>query len=527
MLSETEIANPRGLASRVFQRSARAVALSTCLALGVVAFGPPLGFAEEAHMGGTLRSAWVGNSMSDTLDPTKWLSLLELARLSAVFDRLTQINSEGEPELMLAEAVTPSADARIWTVKLRPGVQFHDGTPLTAEDVLYSFKFSIETGYFGPTNFSVIDLEKSRVVDDLTVEFALTAPNAEFDRIIADASASIFKTGTTDFSETAVGTGPYRIAEWVPGVRTVLGRNEVYWGDPVRLDTLEIIEINDENSRVNALLSGQIDLAINVPPYFADQIDGTPGFSIASGTGATAPIFYMRQDSPPFDQVEVRQALRLAIDREKCVQVALDGHGTVGNDLFGPSYPSYASEIPQRKYNPEKARALLEEAGIEELSVELVTAPGVGMLECATVFKESAKPAGIDISIRQINPADLYNTESIYLQVPFGTTEWEGVSFQEMVRTSLLQTSFANETANNDPEFDAAFAEAEATLDEAVRNEKYAELQRQLWEEGGYIVWGLRDPIIGFSDRVGGYETMMGPDVGFLWPGLGDLWIKQ
>lgn len=504
----------------------RMPAFAVWLAAGLIVAGSQAALAETPQKGGTLRSAWVGGGAAEKLDPTTWLTSMELARISAVFDRLTKINEKGEPELMLAQAMTPNADASVWTVKLRPGVQFHDGAPLTAADVLYSFKSAVERGYYAATNFSMIDLAKSSVVDDLTVEFVLNAANAEFDRVVADASASIIKTGTTDFSTKAVGTGPYKLSDWVPGVRTELARNEAYWGHPVALDTLEMIEIDDDNARINALLSGQIDLAVNVPPYFAAQLEAAPGYSIALGNGYTAPAFYMRQDTPPFDKVEVRQALRLAIDRQKCVDVALDGLGTVGNDLFGPSYPSYARDVPQRQYDPEAARKLLDQAGIGSLEAELVTAPGVGMLECATVFKESAKKAGIDISIRQISPADLYNTESVYLHLPFGTTEWGGVSFQEMTRTGLLQTSYANETAHKEAAFDTAFAKAEAELDDKTRNEQFATLQRKLWEQGGYIVWGIQTPLIAFSDRVGGFEGLAGANVGFVPSGLGDLWIK-
>lgn len=502
-------------------------AFAACLGAGLILAGPQAALAETPQVGGTLRAAWVGGGAADKLDPTTWLTVLELARISAVFDRLTKINENGKPELMLAQAMTPNADASVWTVKLHPGVKFHDGTPLTSKDVLYSFRSAVGRGYFAATNFSMINLDKSRAVDDLTVEFVLNAPNAEFDRVVSDASASIIKDGTTDFSTTAIGTGPYKIVNWVPGVRTELARNEAYWGSPVALDELDMIEIDDDNARINALLSGQIDLAVNVPPYFATQLEGASGYSVAYGSGSTAPAFYMRQDKAPFDKAEVRQALRLAIDRKKCVEVALDGRGAVGNDLFGPSHPSYARDIPQREYDPEAARKLLDKAGIGELQVELVTAPGVGMLECATVFKESAKKAGIDISIRQISPADLYNTQSVYLQVPFGTTEWKGVSFQEMARTGLLQSSFANETANKKPAFDAAFAKAEAELDATARNQQFAALQRTLWDDGGYIVWGIQTPVTAFSDRVQGYQALAGAEVGFLPSGLGDLWIKH
>lgn len=519
------------MADRIFARFRKKrgwmPAFAACLGAGLMIAGPQAVRAETPQVGGTLRAAWVGGGAADKLDPTTWLTIMELARISAVFDRLTKINEDGKPELMLAQAIAPNADASVWTVKLRPGVKFHDGTPLTARDVLHSFKSAVARGYFAAANFSMIDLEKSRIVDDLTVEFVLNAPNAEFDRVVSDASASIIKDGTTDFSTTAIGTGPYKIVNWVPGVRTELARNEAYWGSPVALDKLDMIEIDDDNTRINALLSGQIDLAMNVPPYFAAQLEGAPGYSVVYGSGSTAPAFYMRQDKPPFDKVEVRQALRLAIDRKKCVEVALDGRGTVGNDLFGPSHPSYARDIPQREYDPEAARKLLDKAGIGELEVELVTAPVVGMLECATVFKESAKKAGIDISIRQISPADLYNTQSIYLQVPFGTTEWKGVSFQEMARTGLLQASYANETANERPAFDAAFAKAEAELDPTARNAQFAALQRTLWDDGGYIVWGIQTPVTAFSDRVGGYEGLAGAEVGFLPSGLGNLWIKH
>jgi peptide/nickel transport system substrate-binding protein len=461
-----------------------------------------------ATAGGTLRVGLVGGG-SESLDPHTWVASHDIARASLVFETLTELDGEGEAQMLLANSITPNDDATVWTVVLRDGVTFHDGKPMTTADVRYSIE-RIQTKGYGAAILAGIDLASSVIIDDLTIELHLVQANAEMPLLFADLFTSIVPDGVDDFTA-PIGTGPFMLDSYTAGERSELVRYDGYWqdGKPL-LDGVELIIISDPSARVNALLSDQIDVAVQIPATAVPQIESTDGLALVVSPGVAAVQYYMRMDTPPFDDPRVREAMKLAIDREKCVEVGLGGYGSVGNDLFGPSHPSYASDIPQREYDPAAAKALLAEAGYPDgISVELMTAKaGPGMQECAVVFADSAAAAGIDITVREVPPDEIYNLESNYLIVPFGPTQWSGSSFQEVARSTLLVGAYYNETAFVDEAFETAFRSAEAVLDEEARYAAFAELQQQQWQSGGYIVWGLQDSITAISTAVTGLEPL-------------------
>jgi peptide/nickel transport system substrate-binding protein len=202
----------------------------------------------------------------------------------------------------------------------------------------------------------------------------------------------------------------------------------------------------------------------------------------------------MRLDRAPFDDNRVRVALKLAIDRPKAVKVAWLGFGAVANDVIGLGWPSYADKLPRRKYDPEKAKFLLKQAGHDDLEVTLVTGPILpGVVEASQVYAESAKRAGINIKLLQVSADEFWNTKLYYLKIPFGATWWPAVSFEEWASAQLISSARFNETVWKRPDWDARFRKAQALSDDNKRNTIYADLQREFWDEGGYIVYGLAD----------------------------------
>ena len=177
-----------------------------------------------------------------------------------------------------------------------------------------------------------------------------------------------------------------------------------------------------------------------------------------------------------------------------------EGADRPGNDFWGSLFPSYNDQLPQREYDPEQARSLLQEAGQEGIEVELVCA---NYVEGATAYAEQAKAAGINISINAVPPEDIYNTDLYYLKVPFGETLWTG-SFEETAPQALLAEAFYNETAFIRPEWDERFLQGFGTIDEAERLTIYHDLQEELWNDGGYIVWGLADLVFATAPYVNG-----------------------
>jgi peptide/nickel transport system substrate-binding protein len=222
----------------------------------------------------------------------------------------------------------------------------------------------------------------------------------------------------------------------------------------------------------------------------------------------------MRIDKAPFTDNRVREAFKLAIDRERMLQLAFQGHGKLGNDLHGRTFKSYNSSLPQRKYDPDKAKALLKAAGHENLTVELVT----GLYpDAAAAYVQQAKPAGITIKLKRIPGDQVYNTQLYYLKVPFGETGWGTDSFEFIAPQAYLQNAPFNETAWKRPAWDRKFLKATGIVDAAKRNAIYKQLQAELWHEGGELIWNWGDSVYAGNSKLRGVVPQV---PGFIWNDL-------
>ncbi|MCI0633350.1 MAG: ABC transporter substrate-binding protein [Actinobacteria bacterium] len=484
------------------------------------------GTGTAPRFGGHLTIGVSAASASETLDPPLYTAPPEHYRARAVFDRIAE-RRDFTTELELAEELEAvGGDPTTWLMTLRSGVQFHDGKSLTSDDVLWTFERlgradSPTVSFIEP----FIDLANTRRVDDLTIEFALKQPQGDFPGFLADLPfLYIVQDGADVFLDAAdmVGTGPYKLAEFIPGERFLLEKNADYWAGEPYIDEIEGVSI-DRAEQLNALLAGQLDVAEEVAASQVSQLEGNADFQVISLPGGGAPFFTMRLDSAPFDDVRVRQALKYAIDRQDILDKVYLGRGTLGNDMFGKGWPSYNEEIAQYSYDPEQARALLADAGQENLEVELITAVWT---DVATLFAEHAKAAGITINLNRVPQDDIYNTDLYYLKAPFTETDWRTSSFEKVVPEGLLANAVANETAWVFPEWDERFLEAFAVVDEGDRNDAYLQLHAEISEEGGYIIPVWFDYTYAASSRVHGIEPIAG-----LWylniARFEDLWVDE
>ncbi|BBZ33693.1 ABC transporter substrate-binding protein [Mycolicibacterium confluentis] len=477
--------------------------------------------------GGTLTLAAIGGGQTETLDPTKWANTPDQTRLGALYDQLVELGQDGSPQMLLASEFTPNEDGTEWTMSVRENVKFHDGTPLTAADVLYSLRRVVDSGAAAAATLSVVDFDRTEKVDDHTIVFQLKKPAGDFPSFFVDPSTSIVKSGTENF-EAPVGTGPFKFKSWTRGDRSVFVRNDDYWGTKAHLDELVVMPMSDETARVNAVLSGAVDVSVDVSPTSVAAFEQA-GVSVAAKTGAAASNFYMRADSAPTNQPALREALSLAIDRQKCVDVALQGKGTVASDLFGVNFPSFPKDAETISYDPERAKSVLAKAGINNPSITLHLGPGgPGMVECAQVFQESAKAAGITIDFSTVPGQDVFNPDAGYLSWDFGMTAWLGASFEYLARMTMLNGAFFDEVGFANPEFDRAFFEAQALMDADARNAAYAELAKQIQQEHIYIVWGYGDFLTAHAGKVQGLDAYAGgKQVGFRMAGLNEVWLDQ
>ncbi|WP_051110546.1 ABC transporter substrate-binding protein [Longispora albida] len=464
----------------------------------------PASAPPQPRKGGRLRAAFQTAGAKESLDPHTAVLFVDGARSKALYDKLTDFGPDMAVVPRLAREFTPNADATKWRFVLREAT-FHDGRPVTAEDVLASYARILDpkaAGRRAKAFLEPIDLANSRAIDQRTVEFALKRPTAEFPNATAAFGAWIVPKGAEDFTK-PVGSGPFRFVSFTPGQPLVADRYDGYWDGPAYLDRIEFVPANEETARMNALLSGQAEYAHDLAATSARTYSADQRVRIVRSPGGAMHALAMKLDRPPFNHPDVRAAFRLIADRQQLVTAALSGMGEVGNDLFGKGYQHYASGITQRTQDLGKARALLKRAGAEGLTVKLDTAPaGAGLVEAAAVFAEHAKKAGVTVEVAVGNKdtfwADTLNSGSI------ASYRSGAMPIETHIASRLLTTSPQNVTKWGSPEFDTLYRTMQSTVDPQKRAALYTGMQQQLHDQCGLLVWGFGDWIVGTAAKVGG-----------------------
>jgi peptide/nickel transport system substrate-binding protein len=283
----------------------------------------------------------------------------------------------------------------------------------------------------------------------------------------------------------------------------VFVRNENYWNSPLPyVDTLIMTDYSDETSQVNALLSGQVDVINLLSQETVGTVTGSGKKVVISPGGGWNP-FTMRVDQAPFSDVRVRQAFRYAVDRHKMLETVFGGHGTIGNDIFSIWSSEYDHSIPQRPYDPEKAKSLLKQAGHENLSIELVTGDiAQGVINMAQVYAQQAAASGINAKIRQITVTEFYGPN--YLKWVFAQDYWYYQPYFAQVNQATLPGAPFNETHFNNAKYNSLYEQAQSTTDENKRTEIAHEMQMIDYNEGGYIIPFFPAVIDGYSPKVNG-----------------------
>jgi peptide/nickel transport system substrate-binding protein len=461
---------------------------------------------EGVRNGGTLRVGVAGGGADDSIDAHVLATVPDISRAFQLYEPLAGRDIASEFELVLAESIEPEKGAETWTIRLKPGVTFHNGKPVTADDVLFSLRRIIDPKdpKTGAASISYVDIKRSRKLDDRTVRIQLKFANVGFPDDLGQYFNSIVP---TDYDPAKpVGTGPFMYDSFTPGERSEFKKNPDYWRDDMpRADEVVIIDFPDDTPRVNALLSGQVDAITNLPPGQIAQVKSNDQFKVLiSETGGWQP-FTMRVDQEPFKDPRVRQAMRLLVDREQMIAQVLSGQGRVANDLYSPYDPAYNSDLPQRRQDLDQAKSLLRRAGQSDLSVELVTSPVFqGIVEAAQVIAEQAKGAGVSINVRKVDPGTFYGDN--YLSWAFAQDFWATRSYLSQVAQGSLPDSPFNETHWADPEFLDLIAQARAELDEDKHIELLKAAQEIEYERGGLIVWSFSNQIDAYNTTVAGFQ---------------------
>jgi peptide/nickel transport system substrate-binding protein len=499
--------------------------LAASAATGLVAGLGPAAFASEPKKGGTLRVALAEGSTSDTLDPQAYTDIYMISVGFATHSTLTEIAPNGELVGDAAESWEASKDAATWTFKLRNGVTFSDGRKLTATDVIASIDHHRGEQSKSAAKDVVGIIDSMEKVDDGTVRFSLTGGNADFPYLMADYHLLLMPAEGNGVNwQDFIGTGGYVLESFDPGVRTLLKRRDDYWKEGrAHFDELEILYVGDVAARQSALATGKVDLMSRVDLKTAHLLARRAGVRVEEATGFLHYTTPMLTDVPPYDNNDLRLAIKYAIDREELMDKILQGHGTLGNDQpIAPSVPFYA-DLPQRTQDFDKAKYHLKKAGYsgEELVLSAADAAYAGAVDASVLMQQQLAKAGINMRVNRV-PADGY-WSNIWLKHPWCACYWGGRPTCDWMFTQAYASGANwNDTHFENERFNKLLLAGRSETDNAKRAEIYAEMQRIVRDDGGVVVWGFANYVYAMTDAVA-----HGSDVASNWALDGGRFVER
>ncbi len=486
---------------RGFLKGAMALGLTAGAAQSLLS-GPAQAAPKK---GGRLRAGLAEGGSTDSLDPGSYTDIYMITVGFATHNTLTEINPEGELVGDLVESWEASADAATWTFKIRKGVEFSNGKTLAAGDVIASLNHHRGKDSKSAAKANVDPIENMRADGDHTVVLELASGNADFPYLMADYHLLIMPEvdGKADWKN-YIGSGGYTLEAHEPGVRSTLKRNPNYWkAGRAHFDELELLVIADVNARQNAVATGEVDVISRCDLKTVGLLARRPGIRVEEETGFLHYTAPMLTTQAPFDNNDVRLALKYAVNREQLMDKILKGHGTLANDQpIAPSVPFHA-ELKQRAYDPDKAKFHLKKAGLSSLSVDLSAADAAfaGAVDAAVLMKEQAAPAGIDINVVR-EPNDGY-WSNVWMKKPWSMCYWGGrPTCDWMFSTAYAEGANWNDTFWSHERFNMLLRSGRGELDSTKRAEIYREMQQIVSDEGGVLAWGFANYVYAMSDKV-------------------------
>jgi len=486
-----------GMSRRAFLGTTAAVAASSMIG--------GKSFAATPKKGGTLRYGVGHGSTTDTLDPGLFENDFTIGMCYTMHNHLAEITPDGELVGEIAESWSASADASVWTFKIREGVEFHNGKTVTPEDVVASINHhrgADTTSVAQPLMEPITDIE----IDGQNVIMTLKAGNADFPFNAADYHIPILPAvdGKVD-PFNAIGCGPYKLENWEAGVDANFTRHENYWkSGKAHFDRIEMTAIIDSAARNAALLSGAVDLIGRVDLKTVRLLARRGDINVNSVAGNQHYTFPMLTNLAPFDNADVRMALKLLCPRQEMVDKILSGYGTVGNDHpIGQSVPYAANDLPQRELDVDKAKFHLQKAGAEGLSVQLSAADAAfaGAVDAAVLYSEAAKAAGVNIQVVR-EPNDGYWSD-VWQTKPWCACYWGGrPTVDAMLALAYVPGAAWNDSNWENDRFVELLEMGRAELDPAKRAEIYHEAQVLVRDDGGTVVPMFANYVFAATDKL-------------------------
>ena len=501
----------RGLSRRELLAAGGGVVLASGLA-GPAASAFAAGAAKPKR-GGTFRLGVTGGGAKDFIDGQSITTKPDQARLTSGWETLLSYdrNYKLGTDALAQEATQDNA--KQWTIRLKSGIEFNNGKTLGADDVIYSLRriANPKNKLFGSAGLASIDLNALKKMDKLTVRMKLTTADSTIGEQLGQYYNGIVPVGYSSTNKLKwVGTGPFVTKSFSPGRQSVHDRNPNYWrtGQPY-FDHVQVIDFADPSAQVNALFSGAIDAMTDIPFAQLSTAKSHSNVKILESPGGGWLPLCMAVDMPPFDNVNVRKAMRLLVDRPAMLAQVLSGHGRVANDLYAPFDADYDSALPQRHQDIAQAKALLHAAGMDNLTVDLHTTDGAaGMVDSANIFASQAKAAGVTINVK--NDPNYYGDQ--YLKLAFSVDFWGTRSYLPQAALGSIQGAAYNEThwGLTGTPYLSLYKQAVAAPTAAKRHELVIEMQKLEYNQGGYIIPFFNNLLDAYSAKVAGFQPSKG-----------------
>ena len=452
-----------------------------------------------------------------------------------IYQALVWVEVDEDGELRFEPLLATSwerIEPLVWELELREGVQFHDGSPFSAEDVEFTLERYDNPNARTGNAWAMGWFDSVDVIDDYTVHITTTYELANLHAWLSYAPKMMSKTaveaaGQVDAEELSgdalVGTGPFEIAEFVRDETVTLNRFDGYWGDSAAMETIVFRPVADDSARMSALRTGELDLITAVPPAFVSELEGVQGVEVRSEPSLRYTYMWLNALKEPFDDVRVRQAANYAVDMDAIAETIFDGQATPADAPLAPGNFGYTGLDPY-PYDPDKARELLAEAGHETPVEVTFWTPEARYLqdrEVATAVQAFMNDAGFEVELNVQEwgslSAEIFEQQAQYQEgeIPHPEHDMLLISWASVTLDAdyaLFQVFSCNEAYNLaywcDSEVDALLSEARVLVDQAQREELYATAIELIWDDAPQLFGYYEPQIVALDEDLEGLSVL-------------------
>lgn len=478
----------------------------------MLALGATKGFAAETpRKGGLLRLGLAGGGPADSLEIGDYVDSVMIVVGRGLYNGLVEWGEDGRAKPDLAVNWEARNGAREWIFNLRKGIKFSNGKEFGADDAIYSLNYHRGDGKSGAKSalYAVDDIRK---LDTRQIQVSLAVDDADFPYRLTDHHILMVPDGFKDWAS-PIGTGAFRLAEFVPGARVALKKNPGYWKDGRgNVDAVDIAVVSDPAERLEGLESGQFDIVNRVEPKSASGLEKAVDLKLVRATSGFHLVAAMRIDKAPYENPALRLALKFATDRKQILKALYSGYGAEGNDHpISPTDPYFNASLSPRLRDPDKAAFYFKKAAVKDPSIALQVPESEldSAVDMARSMQASCGACGIRMDV-ELKPAESY-WDKVWLKDAYVASYWNG----RAAATHMLEAVYGangpwNETRWNNEKFEKLLADARGELDESKRKPYVWEMQRMLHDDGGAIIPVFRDWLDAHSERVGGHTPHAG-----------------